>query len=135
MALIGLAVVMQVGFTLLSSGLVSAILSIFAFTGFLGDLFSYARLMALGIGTSGISLAVNFMALLAYDMVPYIGIIFAILIFIVGHLFNMAMNGLGAFIHSTRLHFLEFFTKFFDGGGIEYKPFKAKRKYTTLEGG
>ena len=90
--------------------------------------------MALGIGTSGISLAVNFMAFLVAAMIPYIGIPLAIIIFIVGHTFNMVMNGLGAFIHTTRLHFLEFFTKFYDGGGTLYKPFKAKRKNTEIGG-
>ncbi len=134
LSLIGIAVLMNIVFTFVSSGFVPALLSVFNFTGFLGDLFSYARLMALGVGTSGISLAVNFMTFLVAGMIPYIGIPLAIIIFIVGHLFNMLMNGLGAFIHSTRLHFLEFFTKFYFGGGRLYRPFKAKRKYTELGG-
>jgi len=129
---IGVAVLMQIVFTFIDSGFVPSLLSVFNFSGFVGDLFSYARLMALCIGTSGISLAVNFMVFLAVDMIPYIGIILGIIIFIIGHLFNMAMNGLGAFIHSTRLHFLEFFTKFYDGGGRKYVPFKAQRKNTTI---
>ena len=131
--LMGIAVVMQITFTFISKGLVPSVLSIFDFSGFLGDLFSYARLMALGIGTSGISLAVNFMVFLSVDMIPWVGVIIAIIIFIIGHLFNLAMNGLGAFIHTTRLHFLEFFTKFYDGGGKKYVPFKADRKTTTVD--
>ncbi len=131
--LLGLSVAMQVFFNFLEGGAVTAILSIFGFTGFLGDFFSYARLMALGIGTSGISLAVNFMVLLSADLIPVVGIVVGILVFIVGHAFNMAMNGLGAFIHSTRLHFLEFFQKFYDGGGSKYAPFKVLRKTTYTE--
>ncbi len=130
---IGLAVFMQLFFSFLEGGVVTSLLSIFGFSGFVGDLFSYARLMALGIGTSGISLAVNFMTFLAASMIPVIGIPVAIVVFIIGHSFNMAMNGLGAFIHSTRLHFLEFFTKFYDGGGRVYKPFMALRKNTYID--
>ncbi len=133
LSFMGLAVLLQIVFTFISAGFMSALLSIFSFTGFIGDLFSYARLMALGIGTSGISLAVNFIAFLAAGMIPYAGIPIAIIVFIIGHTFNLAMNGLGAFIHTTRLHFLEFFTKFYDGGGRVYKPFHANRKDTYLE--
>ncbi|MCB9362372.1 V-type ATP synthase subunit I [Candidatus Woesearchaeota archaeon] len=128
-----IAILMQIVFTFKKSGGISAALSVFDFTGFLGDLFSYARLMALGIGTSGISLAINMMAILAATMIPYVGIVLAIFIFIVGHIFNMVMNGLGAFIHAVRLHFLELFTKFYEGGGEEYKPFKADRKKTFVK--
>jgi len=126
------AVILQLVFNYMEGGLVTSILSIFSFTGFIGDVFSYARLMALALGTAGIALAVNFMIFLSIDLIPYIGIILGILIFIVGHLFNILMNGLGAFIHSTRLHFLELFTKFYDGGGTLYKPFKAKRESTYV---
>jgi len=129
---VGIAVLLQLVFKFIEGGFVTSLLSIFNFSGFIGDLFSYARLMALAIGTSGIALAVNFMALLAIDLLKVVGIPFAIIIFIIGHVFNMLMNGLGAFIHSTRLHFLEFFTKFYEGGGRTYKPFKAIRKLTEV---
>jgi len=133
LALIGVAVLMQIVLKFMEGGTITSVLSIFDFSGFLGDLFSYARLMALGIGTAGISLAVNFMVLLVAGSVPYIGIVFGIIIFIMGHIFNMAMNGLGAFIHSTRLHFLEFFSKFYEGGGRIYEPFAPKRKHTAVQ--
>jgi len=131
--LLFVSVGMQLFLNFLEKGFVPALLSIFGYSGFLGDTFSYARLMALGIGTSGIALAVNFMVLLAADMIPYAGVPIAIIIFIIGHAFNMIMNGLGGFVHSLRLHFLEFFSKFYDGGGREYKPFHALRKITYTE--
>lgn len=128
-----IAVGLQMFFNFLEGGFVSSLLSVFGFSGFIGDLFSYARLMALAIGTAGISLAVNFMVFMVLDMIPWVGVIIAIVVFIVGHLFNVVMNGLGAFIHTTRLHFLEFFTKFYEGGGRTYKPFLAERKNTFVK--
>ena len=128
-----IAVLMQMFFNFLEGGPVSSFLSVFGFSGFIGDLFSYARLMALAIGTAGIALAVNFMVFMAIDLIPWLGVPIAIVIFIIGHLFNVAMNGLGAFIHSTRLHFLEFFTKFYEGGGRTYEPFFAKRENTFVK--
>ncbi len=130
LGLIALAVVLNIIFSVLEGGAVIGMLSIFDFSGFIGDIFSYARLTALAIGTAGIALAVNFMALLVNDMVPVIGLPLAIIVFLGGHFFNMIMNGLGAFIHALRLHFLEFFQKFYDGGGRLYRPFYAKREKT-----
>ena len=132
MGLLGLSVLTQLGYNM-KDGPVISLLSIFNFSGFLGDVFSYARLTALAIGTAGIGLAVNFMALMVVDMVPVVGIIFGAIIFIGGHLFNMVMNGLGAFIHALRLHFLEFFSKFYEGGGKLYRPFIASRKKNKTE--
>jgi V/A-type H+-transporting ATPase subunit I len=130
---VAIAIILQMFFNFLEGGVVSSLLSVFGFSGFIGDLFSYARLMALAIGTAGIALAVNFMVFMVIDMIPWIGIPIAIVVFIVGHMFNVVMNGLGAFIHSTRLHFLEFFTKFYEGGGKTYKPFIADRKNTFVK--
>ena len=131
--LVGISIVMKIYFTYVSDGAATAVLSIFNFPGFMGDIFSYARLTALGIGTGGIALAVNFMAKLTNDMIPYVGIVVAIFIFILGHIFNLAMNGLGSFIHAIRLHFLEFFTKFYEGGGTAYKPFMVDKEKVSIK--
>ncbi len=127
--LLGSSLITQIALTFKEGGGISSVLSIFSFPSFIGDLFSYGRLMALAIGTTGIALAVNFMTLMAWDM-PYVGPVAAILIFIIGHLFNMAMNGLGAFVHSIRLHFLEFFSKFYEGSGKKYIPFGTNKNQT-----
>ena len=133
MGLIGLAILTQLVYNYLENGPVISILSLFNFSGFIGDTFSYVRLTALAIGTAGIALAVNFMALMVNDMVPVVGFILGAIVFIAGHLFNMVMNGLGAFIHTLRLHFLEFFSEFYSGGGTHYKPFVAYRKRNKTE--
>ena len=114
-------------------GPIMSVLSIFDFTGWLGDWFSYARLMSLALGTAGIALAVNFMAGMMGDMVPVVGPAVAAVILIGGHAFNLGVNALGSFVHSLRLHFLEFFSKFYDAGGVAYQPFYAKRKITEVK--
>ena len=126
--LILLSVLAHVGVNFINKGPVMSLLSIFDFTSFIGDISSYSRLAALAVGTAGIALAINFMTLMVIDMIPYVGIVVGAVVFIVGHLFNMGMNGLGAFIHSLRLHFLEFFQKFYAGGGKHYVAFQATRK-------
>jgi len=99
----------------------------FAITGFLSDTLSYARLMALGISTYGIALAVNLLTAMSLEL-PYIGIIAAALIFTIGHLANWILQVLGSFVHGLRLHYMEFFSKFYKVGdyGEEYKPFEMK---------
>ncbi|MFC2174538.1 V-type ATP synthase subunit I [archaeon] len=114
-------------------GPIMSALSIFDFTGWLGDWFSYARLMSLALGTAGIALAVNFMAGMMGEMVPIVGPLVAAVILIGGHAFNLGVNALGSFVHSLRLHFLEFFSKFYDAGGVAYQPFYAKRKLTEVK--
>jgi V/A-type H+-transporting ATPase subunit I len=101
--------------------------------GYFGDVLSYARLLALGLATSAIALAVNDIAAMVKGMPYYIGYVMMALILIGGHLFNLAVNTLGSFVHSARLQYLEFFGKFFHGGGAEFKPFRSERKYSVLK--
>ncbi|RMF06114.1 V-type ATP synthase subunit I [Candidatus Woesearchaeota archaeon] len=120
------------GITLIIILALSGPLGILGVTGFMGDVISYSRLFALALSTAGIAMTVNLLADLLYD-IPYLGIIFAALIFIGGHLFSFAMNALGAFVHSIRLQFVEFFGKFYEGGGDKFQPFAEERYYTEVE--
>lgn len=97
----------------------------------LGDVLSYLRLMALGMVTAGIAMAVNIIAGIVGG-VPVVGIILAGIVLVGGHLFNLAINALGAFVHTLRLQYVEFFPKFFKGGGRKFMPFSRETKYTLI---
>jgi V/A-type H+-transporting ATPase subunit I len=100
--------------------------------GFFGDTLSYARLMALALSGAFLAMTINDIAVLVLD-IPYgIGVAMAIFILVFGHLFNIAINTLGAFVHSLRLQYLEFFSKFFTGGGQPFEPFAEAREYTIV---
>ncbi len=100
---------------------------------YMGDILSYLRLMALGMVTAGIAMAVNVIAGLARQMLPVVGVVVAAGILVGGHLFNMGINTLGGFVHTLRLQYVEFFPKFFKGGGSQFKPFRREWKYTLVK--
>lgn len=109
------------------------VLSLYGLVGYLGDILSYSRIMALGLGTGIIAFAMNTIAGLAFELIPYVGFIFAIIVLILGHTMNLVLSALGAFIHSARLQFVEFFGKFMEGGGTPFKPFKRTCKYIVIQ--
>ncbi|MEO0076236.1 MAG: V-type ATP synthase subunit I [candidate division WOR-3 bacterium] len=101
-------------------------------TSFLGVVLSYIRLMALGMVTAGIAMAINTIAWMLIK-IPVIGIILAIIMLIFGHTYNLLINILGAFVHSLRLNYVEFFPRFFTGGGDKFTPFQRQTKYVTIK--
>jgi V/A-type H+/Na+-transporting ATPase subunit I len=100
----------------------------------LGDVLSYSRLFGLGLTTAVLGLVVNEMVFMSTG-IPYIGYIIASLLFILGHMGNLAINLLGGYVHTSRLQYLEFFTKFFESGGRPFNPFREIRNYTYIETG
>ncbi|WP_295113095.1 V-type ATP synthase subunit I [uncultured Methanobrevibacter sp.] len=101
--------------------------------GFMGDVLSYARLLALCLATGGIAMTVNILTNLVGDMIPVIGIVLGVIIFIGGHIANFAFQVLGAFINSLRLNYVEFFSQFFMEGKGKFDAFKAKRTFTKIK--
>lgn len=110
--------------------LVKGILSLYDITGFLSDVLSYSRLFALGLATGVIGMVLNKMAAILGS--SPIGWILAVFILVVGHLFNIAINTIGAYVHASRLQYIEFFGRFFEGGGHAFKPLSIKTKYTQI---
>ena len=105
--------------------------SLYDTTSWLSDLLSYSRLLALGLATGVIAQVINTMAAMGGKSV--VGVIMFILVFVIGHVFNMAINLLGAYVHTNRLQYVEFFGKFFEGGSREFKPFKENTKYVNVK--
>ena len=106
----------------------------FSLTGFLGDWLSYVRIMALSLATGGIAMTINILAQLIAAIHPLM-IILAALIFVGGQIFNLVIQSLGGVIHAIRLQYIEFFGKFYTGGGRKFAPFQVERIYTTLKRG
>jgi len=132
----GVVFYLAIGLTLVGIILLflhSGPIGFFDITGYVGDWLSYARLLALGLATAGMALAFNVVAELMGNMIPYIGIAITIIILIFAHLVNLALQALGAGVHSLRLQYVEFFNRFYEGGGRTFSPFKIKRRYTKLK--
>lgn len=100
-------------------------------TGYLSDILSYSRLLALGLATGVIANVFNKMGSMMGGGV--LGAIFFAIIFVVGHTLNIGINLLGAYVHTNRLQFVEFFGKFYEGGGTKYSPFRAETGYFEIE--
>ena len=102
--------------------------SLYGISRYIADVLSYSRLLALGLATSVIAMVVNTLCQTALG-IPWLGWLLAALIFIGGHLFNLGISFLGGFVHSMRLQFVEFFSKFFEPGGKPFKAFELESKY------
>ena len=104
---------------------------VYGVTSWLSDVLSYSRLLALGLATGVIASVVNQMGSMAGGGV--VGAILFIIVFLIGHAMNMAINILGAYVHTNRLQFVEFFGKFYDGGGRPIEPFTQDTKYVEVK--
>ncbi len=100
---------------------------LYGITGYLSDILSYSRLLALGLATGVIAQVFNKMG--AMGGTGVLGVILFTLVFIIGHAMNIAINILGAYVHTNRLQFVEFFGKFYEGGGRKFSPFFIDTKY------
>ena len=108
------------------------IYNVFSTVFYVGDVLSYIRLMALGMVTAGFGMAINEIVKTVMEG-GVLGWILGALIFIGGHVFNIANSALGSFVHSMRLQFVEFFTKFLAGGGKQFDPLKQSYHYIDIK--
>lgn len=99
-------------------------------SGYLSDILSYSRLLALGLATGVIASVFNQMGAMAGGGV--VGAIVFTLVFLIGHTLNIGINVLGAYVHTNRLQYVEFFGKFYEGGGRKFNPFAAHTKYYKI---
>lgn len=101
--------------------------ALYGISGYLSDILSYSRLLALGLATGIICTVINKMA----SMLPggILGAIVFAIVIVFGHALNLGINALGAYVHTNRLQYVEFFGKFYEGGGRKFIPFKINTKY------
>lgn len=105
--------------------------NLYGLSSWVGDFVSYLRLMALGLAGAFIGVAVN-MIVGTMAGGGIVGLIFAILVFVFGQLFNLALSALSAYVHTLRLTFVEFFGKFYDGGGRKFERVRNETKYINI---
>ncbi len=126
-ALAGIGLLIGIGIIFWNKGP----MGFFSLTGFLGDWLSYVRILALALATGGIAMTINILAGMVASIHPWM-LIPAVLVFIGGQTFNLAIQTLGSVIHAIRLHYIEFFGRFYSGGGRAFIPFCADRIVTYV---
>ncbi len=107
--------------------------SVYGAINIVSDLLSYSRLFGLGLTTGVIGLVMNELGMIIVDMIGPAGWIIAVVIFVGGHVFNLAINLLGAYVHDSRLQYIEFFGRFYEGSGHAFRPLGSEMKYTYLD--
>lgn len=103
---------------------------LYGVSSWLSDILSYSRLLALGLATGVIAQVFNMLGTMAGG--GPVGVALFIVVFLIGHVLNLLINLLGAYVHTNRLQYVEFFGKFYEGGGRKFEPFAAKTKYFKI---
>ena len=116
----------------LKGKLIGAFGNVYNVTGFMSDILSYCRLFGLGLATGVVGMVVNLIAGILRDLIPVVGYLLFLVVLVVGHVFNIAINTLGAYVHNSRLQYVEFFSRFYTGGGHIFKPMGSDLKYIHL---
>lgn len=111
-------------------GAVQGVFSIFDVTSYIGDIISYTRLTALGVASANIGMAFN----LVIGLLPPVArFTIGILIFVGLHLFNMFIAMISGYVHTLRLNYVEFFGKFYTGGGRQFSPIATLQKHILIK--
>lgn len=135
---IGLVVLNAVGILAVSAmsssnkalGLGLGAYNLYGISGYVGDIVSYTRLMALGVASANIAMAFN---MIIGFLPPVARFTVGILIIIALHTLNIALTFLSAYVHTSRLQYVEFFGKFYEGGGKPLTPLKMLEKHIWME--
>lgn len=111
--------------------LVSGVLSLYDLSGFLSDILSYSRVLALGLATAVIANVVNLLGGMSGGGV--VGLLLFLVIFLIGHAINFGLSALGAYVHSSRLQYVEFFGKFYEAGGRPFDPLRPSANHVLIQ--
>ena len=99
-------------------------------TGYLSDILSYSRLLALGLATGSIASVINLIGTMPQNIL--LKAVLLTVVGVIGHMANLGINLLGAYVHADRLQFVELFSKFYEGGGRAFKPLKMDTEYVNI---
>ena len=100
-------------------------------SGWLSDILSYSRLLALGLCTGVIATVINTLGTIPENKA--VKLLMFTVVFIFGHTVNIAINLIGTYVHTNRLQYVEFFSKFYEGGGRNFTPLKSNTKYFNIK--
>lgn len=106
--------------------------NLYGISSYVGDLVSYTRLAALALSGGFIGVAVN-MIVGMLNGAGIVGIIAGVIVFVIFHLFNLFLSVLSAYVHDMRLTYVEYFGKFYEGGGTPFKKFRSQEKYIEIK--
>lgn len=139
-SLLGLALTQGRDSPSLGGKIGNGLYSVYGITSYVGDLASYTRVAALALSGAYIGISFNMMAGMVLEGFASAGILmmivkglFGALIFVAGHVINVGLSLLSAYVHTSRLQYVEFFGKFFEGGGVPFKPLKPVINHVTIQ--
>ncbi len=111
--------------------ILKGVMSLYDIVGYLSDLLSYSRILALSLASAVIASVMNLLSTMGGPTVG--GIILFVIVFLLGHVINFLVNILGTYVHTSRLQYIEFFGKFYESGGRAFAPLEIKSKYVNLK--
>lgn len=118
-------------------GMIGRVGKLYDIVNVLSDVLSYSRLFGLALSGGVVAMVVNMICSIVAGFFPeniqFLGYIICIPVYLIGHTFNIAISALGAYVHNCRLQYIEFFGKFYTGGGHQFIPFASKTKYTYID--
>ena len=110
--------------------ILKGLIGLYGITGYFSDILSYTRILALSLATGVIAMVVNMLGSIAGF--GFVGILLFIVVGLLGHLLNLALSALGCYVHTSRLQYVEFFSKFYEGGGRVWNPLSIKTRYVDI---
>jgi len=111
--------------------LIGGVASLYNIVGYFSDILSYSRILALGLSTAVIASVFNTMGSMAGGNI--LGALLLIVVFVIGHTFNIMISSFGAYVHTARLHYVEFFGEFYESGGSPFEPYRYVPKYCHID--
>ena len=103
---------------------------LYGITSYMSDILSYSRILALSLSSGVVGMVMNLLAGMVGGTA--VGFVFSLLIYVVGHIFNLAMGLLSAYVHDSRLQYIEFFNKFYEGGGYAFRPLQINPRFVDI---